>query len=82
MAKKLRKGATIVKIELSIYVKDRIDEILATGDFRDINEFIQHAALYAIAGYKSFKNERLLKELNELRTNEFRRKMALKANRE
>jgi len=62
-----KKGATVVEIEFQNYVKDRIDEILATGDFRDINDFVQHSVLYGIAGYETFKNERLLKELGELK---------------
>ena len=46
-----KKGVTIVEIEFQNYVKDRIDEILATGDFPDITNFIHYAVMYSIAGY-------------------------------
>jgi hypothetical protein len=66
MTTKRREGVAVVEIEFTNYVKDRIDEILATGDFPDINSFIQNAVLYSIAGYERFKNESLLKELGDL----------------
>jgi len=61
-----KKGVTVVEIKFQNYVKDRIDEILATGDFPNITNFIHYAVMYFIAGYESFKNECLLKELGEL----------------
>lgn len=61
-----KKGITVVEIKFQNYVKDRIDEILATGNFPDITNFIHYAVMYSIAGYESFKNECLLKELGEL----------------
>jgi hypothetical protein len=70
MANKCRTGATVVEIEFSNYVKDRIDEVVATGFFGDINDFMQHAALAAISDYERSKKECLLKELNELRTSQ------------
>jgi len=57
MAKKCTKGATRVEIDFSNYVKDRIDEVVATGYFGDINDFMQHAALAAISDYERYKTE-------------------------
>jgi hypothetical protein len=61
MAKKCKKGATIVKIVFAIYVKDRINEVVATGYFGDINNFMQHAALAAISDYERYKKGILFK---------------------
>ena len=55
MAKKCEKGAAVVKIEFAIYVKDRIDEVVATGYFGDFDDFMQHAALSAIFDYERYK---------------------------
>jgi hypothetical protein len=57
MAKKCKKGATVVEIEFAIYVKDRIDEVVATGYFGNVNDFMQHAALAAISDYERYKTE-------------------------
>ena len=62
-----KKGVTIVEIEFQNSVKDRIDEILATGDFLNINDFMMYAVMYSIAGDERSKNECLLKELGELK---------------
>jgi Arc/MetJ-type ribon-helix-helix transcriptional regulator len=56
MAKKCETGATRVEIDFSNYVKDRIDEVVATGYFGDLNEFMQYAALSAIFDYERYKN--------------------------
>ena len=55
MTKKCKKGATVVEIEFANYVKDRIDEVVATGYFGDINDFMQYAALSAIFDYERYK---------------------------
>ena len=68
MAKKCKKDAAVVKIEFAIYVKDRIDEVVATGYFGDINDFMQHAALAAIFDYERYKKKCLFKEFGELKT--------------
>ena len=62
MAKKCKKGATIVEIDFSNYVKDRIDEVVATGYFGDINDFMQHAALAAIFDYERYKKNVFFEE--------------------
>ena len=48
-------GVTVVEIKFQNYVKDRMDEILATGDFLNIDDFMMHAVLYSIAQYEGFK---------------------------
>jgi hypothetical protein len=58
MAKKCKKGATIVKIEFSNYVLNRINEVVTTGYFGDTNDFMQHAVLSAIFDYETFKKLR------------------------
>jgi Arc/MetJ-type ribon-helix-helix transcriptional regulator len=55
MTTKCREGATIVEIEFANYVKDQIDEVVATGYFGDLNDFMQQAVLYSIARYESHK---------------------------
>jgi hypothetical protein len=61
-----KQGVTVVEVEFQNYVKGRIDEILATGDFINLDDFMQYAVLYSIAGYESSKNKCLLKKLVEL----------------
>ena len=60
------KGKVVLDIEISESVKDRADEILETGDFTSISDFISYAILHFIPDYERSRNEYLSDKLGDL----------------
>ena len=69
MTKELKppnKGKVALDIEISKCVKDRVDEILETGDFTNMSDLINYAILHFIPDYERSRNEYLSDKLGEL----------------
>ena len=60
------KGKVVLDIEISESVKDRADEILETGDFTTMSDFISYAILHFIPDYERSRNEYLSDKLGDL----------------
>jgi Arc/MetJ-type ribon-helix-helix transcriptional regulator len=61
-----KNGKIVLDIEIPESVKDRADEILETGDFTSMSDFINYAILHFIPEYERSRNEYLSDKLGEL----------------
>ena len=68
MVKELKpqEGKVTLDIEISRCIKDRLDDILETGDFTNISDLINYAILHFIPDYERSRNEYLSDKLGEL----------------
>ena len=56
----------LLDIEISESVMDRAEEILESGDFTNMSDFISYAILHFIPDYERSRNEYLSDKLGEL----------------
>lgn len=56
----------MLDIEISRCIKDRLDDILETGDFTNLSDLINYAILHFIPDYERSQNEFLSDKLGEL----------------
>lgn len=60
------KDKVALNIEISNSIKDRVDEILETGDFTNMSDLVNYAILHFIPDYERSRNEYLSDKLGEL----------------
>lgn len=61
-----KESKVALDIEISRCVKDRLDDILETGDFTNMSDLINYAILHFIPDYEHSRNEYLSDKLGEL----------------
>lgn len=68
MVKELKpqEGKVTLDIEISSCIKDRLDDIIETGDFTNVSDLINYAILHFIPDYERSQNEYLSDKLGEL----------------